>query len=271
MILKYGIKEFLEEKKFQNISPKTILNYSETLNQFYLFSINNEAIEIADVTPHFIKKYLNYCKEERKNKPVSLNSKLLILKVFFNYLQKEEIISLKENSASKINYLKSDVNIAVPTDEQIRQILRYYRRMNGRDKTIYSMRNSIIVVTLISTGLRLSEMLSIKWSDIDFEHYYMMVFGKSRISQGVPVSQKLRQELLEYKIYCEKHFKRLPEYVFTDHNGNQSTSDAIKNIFKRLNQALGFKDISISAHKFRHYYASVLVNTPVRESHASGS
>lgn len=263
MMLKYCIAEFLEEKKFQNISPKTLQNYSETLAQFYSFSVENEVIEVLGVTTNFIKKYLTYCKVERNNKPVSLNSKLLILKVFFNYLEKEEIISSKENSASKIKYLKTDVNIAVPTDEQIRQMLKYFRRLKGREKTFYSMRDSMIIIILISTGLRLSEMLSIKWSEIDFEHGYLLIFGKSRVSQGVPISQRLKQELLEYRIYCDKHFKHLPEYVFTNHKGQPSTPDAVKNVFKRLNEVLQFKDISISAHKLMHYYASVLVKNGV--------
>lgn len=111
MILKYCIKEFIDEKKFQNISPKTLRNYSETLKQFYSFAVEKEIIEVTDITPRVIKSYLNYCRDERNNNPVSLNSKLLILKVFFNYLEHEELITTKENATSKIAYLKTDVNM----------------------------------------------------------------------------------------------------------------------------------------------------------------
>lgn len=263
MLLKFAIKEFLEEKKFKNISPKTLSNYSETLTIFHAYCIQNQIIDLSDITQSTIKSYLRYCKDERNNKPVTINTRLLTLRIFFNYLESADIISPKENAPSKIEYLKTDDKIAVPTDQQIKDILSYFRRMKGRDKTFYVMRDSLMVITLISSGLRLSEMLSLKWENIDFQNGYMMIFGKARTLQGVPISHKLKQELLEYRIYCEKHFGSLPEYVFTNQKGEQATPDAVKNVFKRVNQTIGFKDISISAHKFRHYYASVLVKNGV--------
>lgn len=202
-----------------------------------------------------------WCKDVRGNKPVSLNSKLLNLKIFFNYLQDSEIS--KTNPTKKVEYQKTDIIIHVPTDDQIKEILSYFRKMKGRDKTLYSMRDSTIVVTLISSGIRLSELVSLKWLNMDFEHGFMMIFGKARTLQGVPISQKLKYELLEYRIYCEKYFGSLPEYVFTNRKGERTTADAVQNIFKRLNKELGFKDISISCHKFRYYYASVLVKNGV--------
>lgn len=264
LLIKHAKKEFLEEKSFKNVSEKTLSNYSETLSMFHSFCINNEVIDLADVTQGTIKSYLRYCKDERNNKPVTLNSRLLTLKIFFNYLESADIISEKQNAPKKIEYLKTDDRVIAPTDQQIKEILSYFRRMKGRDKTIYVMRDSLMVVTLISTGLRLSEMLSLKWENMDYENGYMLIFGKARILQGIPMSHKLKQELLEYRIYCEKYFGgSLPEYVFTNQKGQQMTPDAVKNVFKRVNQAMGFKDISISAHKFRHYYASVLVKNGI--------
>lgn len=261
MFIKFAIKDFLEEKKFKNVTPKTLENYSDVLKQFHSFCVENEVIDLADVSQHTIKKYLRYCKDVRNNKPRTVNSYLLILKIFFNYLEDAELY--KSNPTKKMEYLKTDVIVQVPTDDQIRDVLYYFRRMKGRDKSFYVMRNSLIVVTLISTGLRLSEMISIKWENTDFENGYLMIFGKARTLQGVPMSGKLKQELLEYRIYCEKFFGSLPKYVFVNRTGEQMTDDAVKNIFKRVNNAIGFKDISISAHKLRHYYASVLVKNGV--------
>lgn len=260
MILKHAIKEFLEEKEFQNISPKTLSNYSDLLKQFHLFCVDNNTIETSEVSAITIKQYIKYCKDVRNNKPVTINSYLLILKIFFNQLEKMDIITPIENPLKKVEYLKTDVIVKVPTDQQIKEVLSYFRKMRGRDKTFYIMRDSMVVVILISTGLRLSEMLSLKWESVDFEHEYMMVFGKARASQGIPMSNKLKQELLEYRIYCEKYFGKIPEYMFTNMTGEQMTPDAVKNLFKRVSKAVG---ANISAHKFRHYYASVLVKNGV--------
>ncbi|MDD3890173.1 MAG: phage integrase SAM-like domain-containing protein [Syntrophomonadaceae bacterium] len=134
-MIKFAIKEFLEEKKFKNVSLKTLQNYSETLTMFHTFCIKNEIVDLSDATQSIIKSYLRYCKNERNNKPVTLNSRLLTLKIFFNYLQNSEIS--KNNPSKKIEYLKTDVVIRIPTDDQIKEILSYFRRMKGRDKTLY--------------------------------------------------------------------------------------------------------------------------------------
>ncbi len=261
MLLKYAIKEFLDEKRFKNVSPKTLSNYKHTLEQFYTYALENEKIDLTDITQNTIKGYLRWCMEVRNNRPVSLNSKLLSLKIFFNYLENADISGT--NPPKKIEYLKTDIKIHVPTDKQIREILSYFRRLKGRDKTLYSVRDSMMVVILVSTGLRLSEMLSLKWENIDFQTGYMMIFGKARIVQGIPISERLKQELLEYRIYCEKNFGQLPEYVFINRKGEPMTPDAVKNVFKRLNKVMNYKDNAISCHKFRHYYASVLVKNGV--------
>lgn len=135
MLIKFAIKEFLEEKEFKNVSLKTLQNYSETLTMFHTFCIKNEIVDLSDATQSIIKSYLRYCKNERNNKPVTLNSRLLTLKIFFNYLQNSEIS--KNNPSKKIEYLKTDVVIRIPTDDQIKEILSYFRRMKGRDKTLY--------------------------------------------------------------------------------------------------------------------------------------
>ena len=83
LLIKFAIKEFLEEKEFKNVSLKTLQNYSETLTMFHTFCIKNEIVDLSDATQSIIKSYLRYCKNERNNKPVTLNSRLLTLKIFF--------------------------------------------------------------------------------------------------------------------------------------------------------------------------------------------
>src|SRR5690606_1130788 len=81
------------------------------------------------------------------------------------------------------------------------------------------------------------------------------VFGKKREYSSIPMSEKLRKEFCEYKIYCEQNFGKLPEYIFTSKNKKQLTDNAIKCMFKKLAIRMNFKDTRVSAHSFRHTFA----------------
>lgn len=82
-----------------------------------------------------------YCQKTRDNNVVTRNTKLHHLKIFFNYLQHEEIITEKENPIHKMKLAKEEVKIEVFQDEHIKQMLRYYRRLKARNKSFYAYRD----------------------------------------------------------------------------------------------------------------------------------
>ena len=128
--------------------------------------------------------------------------------------------------------MKEDTQIEVFTDIHIRKILAYYRRVKGKDKQFLAFRNSCIITTLLGTGIRIGELLNLQWSDIDEENYLMSIYGKNRRQETVPLTSKVIQELLEYKLFCERNFGTLSNYVFVKYNNSQMTYDSIKNMFK---------------------------------------
>jgi integrase/recombinase XerD len=66
------------------------------------------------------------------------------------------------------------------------------------------------------------------------------------------MTDKLKKEFMEFKLFTEQYFGTLPEYVFTDRKGNQLTDNAMKMIFKHLKAIMNFKNVRLSAHTFRH-------------------
>jgi site-specific recombinase XerD len=226
------------------------------LNEFHAYCIREEIIDTQEVTGNTIKGYILYCQKERKNNPKSCNHKIINIKAFFNYLEKElNLYTLKNNPVAKIKKLHEDIKIEVFTDRQINLMLNYFAHLKNRDKTFYAMRDTVIIITLISTGMRLGELVNIKWNDVNFEHNVITVFGKKRIQSSIPITEKLVKELAEYYLFCERQFKKLPQYLITDREGNQCTPDAIKNMFQRLSKVMNFKGVRLSAHTFRHYFA----------------
>jgi integrase/recombinase XerD len=91
---------------------------------------------------------------------------LMRIRAFLNYMVECEVI--KNNPAKKVKMQKDDVKIEVFSDEQIRQILNFYRRIKQRDKIYVAYRDYLIIVIILGTGIRLIEIINLKWTDIDF-------------------------------------------------------------------------------------------------------
>lgn len=255
MLLKFAIQDFLEDRRFKNLSPTTVKGYELFFKTFENYCSKKEIIDLDEITANTIKGFLLYLKNDKNNNPTSLNTKLKNLKSFFNYLVQEEILTEKRNPTLKLSYVKETIKIETFTDEQIKQILNYFKRLKNRDRTFYSVRDYTICIFLLGTGVRLGELINLRWKDINFESSIVTVIGKKRDYSSIPMSERLRKEMREYRIFCDRYFEELPEYVFTDNQGQQLTDNAIKNMFKRLKGIMNFKDVRLSCHTFRHTFA----------------
>jgi integrase/recombinase XerD len=255
LLLKFIIKDFLEDRKFNNCSPKTVTSYANTLNQFQEYCITKDYVNVDDITSATVKAYLNYCMEVRKNVPTSINHKIIDLKSFFHYCTRENIINEKRNPCEKLGKLKTDIRIEAFTDEQITQILNYYRSIKGKEKSFFAVRDYLIVLTLLGTGIRLGEAINIAWNDLDLTNSKVIVFGKKRMQRTIPVVEKLRKELVEWKLFQSQYLQgKNVEYVFSTVDGEKMSENAIKNIFRRLKEIMNFKNVRLSAHTFRHTF-----------------
>ncbi|KJB86158.1 integrase [Paenibacillus sp. E194] len=256
MLLKFAIKDYLEEKEYNNLSERTIHTYAFTLNEFQCYCGEQQIVSVEDVTTSTIKSYLLYCQKERKNNATTRNGKFRRIKIFFNHLEKEEIISSKQNPVRKLSYIKEDIKIEAFTDHHIKQMLNYLRRAKQRRHTFHYYRDYMIVVFLLGTGVRLGELVNLQWIDINFASQAVTVFGKKREQSSIPITDKLIKELAEYKVFCEQHFGKLSEYVFVSENkNNQMTVEGVKSMFQRLKAAMNFSNVRLSAHTFRHTFA----------------
>lgn len=254
MILKFAIQDFKEDREYKNISQNTIKAYLLTLNEFQKFCAEKEIINVTEVTPQVIKSYVVYLQKERGNNPTTRNTKLRNIKAFFNYLVESEII--EKNPAKKIAMAKTDLKIEVFQDHHIKKMLGYCRRNKQRWQSFHAVRDYMIIVFLIGSGVRVGELVNIQWKDIDLINNVITVFGKKRQQSSIPVTDKLKKELCEYKIYCQQYFKDQElDFVFVDKQNKQMSVNSAKCMFKELKNVMDFKDVRLSAHTFRHTFA----------------
>jgi len=122
-------------------------------------------------------------------------------------------------------------------------------------------RNRAILETLYSCGIRVSELVNLKLSDLFFEEGFIRVIGKGNKERLVPVSEKVEKELSFYLDHERKHMNILKgdeNIVFLNRRGQRLTRVMIFTIIRQLAQAIGLKKI-ISPHTFRHSFATHLL------------
>lgn len=117
----------------------------------------------------------------------------------------------------------------------------------------------MLILTLLGTGLRRTEAINLKWTDIDESNLSMRVYNsKGRIDSTVFMTEKLLKEMLFYKSFCSKHYSKLGDYVFVKRDNKQMTQNAIMLLFQNLQRKMNFKDVRVSAHTFRHTFCQRL-------------
>ncbi|MEY4289251.1 MAG: hypothetical protein RLZZ30_1339 [Bacteroidota bacterium] len=122
-------------------------------------------------------------------------------------------------------------------------------------------RNRAMLETLYSCGLRVSELVGLRFSDLFFEEGFIRVIGKGNKERLVPVSPQVQKEIDIYQQHIRNHLtiqKGSENIVFLNRRGAQLTRVMVFTIIKNLADAIGLKK-NISPHTFRHSFATHLI------------
>lgn len=251
MLLKFAYQDFLDDRKFKNTTKTNIKNYEMLLGKFVDYCIENQVVNVEEITFSHVRQHLLNC-QEKGDKASTNNSKLLRIRAFLNYMVECEVIN--NNPAHKVKRQKEDIKIDVFTDEQIRQMLSFYRRIRQRDKSYVAYRDYMMIVLIMGTGIRRGEIINLKWSDIDIVNKSISVFGKTRRKDTIPITDKLVKELGGYQTFCKQYWGNLSDYVFVKRDNTQMTDNSLMLVFRYLGKTMNFKDLRVSAHTFRHTF-----------------
>jgi integrase/recombinase XerD len=123
-------------------------------------------------------------------------------------------------------------------------------------------RNRAILETLYSCGLRVSELIDLRISNLYFDHGFVKVIGKGNKERLVPISEKAIKEIKNYlpdrNSMLYKIDKNNENFLFLNNRGKKLSRVMIFTIIKQLSEVIGLKK-TISPHTFRHSFASHLV------------
>lgn len=252
MLLTDAAKEFEFNCQCRKLSDKTIRNYGKLIG--YLLDYLKEQHKVLcleDVRPMYIKAYLMML-QERGAKPQYINDQLKAFKVLFRYLYEEGYTdSILTERIENVKQPKTIIKTF--TEQEVKKMTEYY---SGH--TFMEVRNRLMLMTFFDTGIRVSELIDLKLSQVKDE--YILIHGKGDKERVVPKSPLLNKWMFKYLSTRENFFayRRVPENVFLSRNGRPMTTEAIHRVIKIAGKAVGVsRDIRVSPHTCRHTFAQM--------------
>lgn len=237
MLIELAFKEMVSDKKFQGLTENSLTSYDSLWSTFSRFLIEEGIERVDDLSPRLFKKFLQWCEAVQGNSAITINTKLKLLRSFARWLHEEGITN--DYTCKNIKTVKTDTNPRIVHESDIRKALSYLRRVKRREDDFYSYRNHSILVFLIGTGLRASELCRLEWSHIDFNDQLITLNKtKSRTSQSVPLSETVLKELLAWKDYAQRFFNgKLPASLFCTRDKKPLTRNGLRLMFDRLRES----------------------------------
>ncbi len=243
------IKKYVEYLEIvKNYSDKTVRSYYDDLVEYSEF-LQNNFIDIDNVSYEIVTKYLKYLYERKINKN-SISRKLSSIRGFYNYLLRENII--ETNPFKEVSNPKRELYLPkFLKNEELDKIFSVCEE----DSPI-NQRDTLIIELLYATGLRVSELVNIKIGDIDFANKTIKVLGKGR-KERIVIYNNHTQEAMKkflnsgYRILNKKN----DNYLIINKEGSKLSERYVRVIINKLVTKAGL-DLKISPHTIRHTFAT---------------
>ena len=234
---------YLEIEK--NYSSHTILNYRLDLEGFEKF-LGTIPIEKADYLT--LRKYLAALKEKNLTSR-TVGRRLSALRSFFKFLSREGL--LKVNPMPALSSPKLDKHLPLfMTEDEVGKLIEAVIPKDERGR-----RDKAVLETFYSTGIRISELVSLDQDDIDFISGVVKVLGKGKKERMVPIGN---QAISVIRGYLDKR-KKQAEAVFLNRSGSRISAREVRNIVNKYIRLAGIKG-GVSPHTLRHSFSTHLLN-----------
>ncbi|GAA4326997.1 site-specific tyrosine recombinase XerD [Pontixanthobacter gangjinensis] len=238
----------------RGLSDNSIENYSlDLLKLINYLHVNNIELSPLKIDDRIIQEFIY---SVSKNLNARSQSRLISgLRSFFSYLVFEDY-----RNDNPLDLLESPkIGRKLPDTISIEEVDRIIASIDLSKNE--GERNRAIIETLYGCGLRVSELIDLKISDLFFEEGFIKVTGKGDKQRFVPISEYTIKFINIYKDQVRVHQVIKPEVtdtLFLNRRGNRLTRAMIFTIVKRLTEAAGIRK-KVSPHTFRHSFATHLL------------
>ena len=251
---KDAISDFKDYLKIERgLSINSIMSYEHDLIKLTKFLDVNKKIKPLKLDSEIIKEFIKHLSKDVS--PSSQSRIISGIRSFYEYLLFEKLI--KSNPLAEIEQPKTQRKL--PDTLSIDEINLMVLKIKKNKNEYY--RNIAIIETMYGCGLRVSELIHLKLSDLHLDEDFLKVTGKGNKQRLVPISQINKKCIMNYLKKSRSKNKINPTHtdtLFLNRRGKGLTRAMIFTIVKNLTKLAGIKK-NISPHTFRHSFATHLL------------
>lgn len=235
----------------RGLAENTIMAYRSDLKIFFDF-INLKGILFKDIEASDIADFSKY-RIKLGITPKSLHREICSLRRFFLFARQEKIIL--NNPCSDI--VLPRVAKRLPQTYRVESIDEML--LKTPKNQVRGLRDTAIIALLYGSGLRVSELLSLKLSDIDFMRGFLTTLGKGQKERVVPLNERALSLIVNYLTEARPSLlnENTSNFLFIRKGGESLSRQSIWKIIKKYAGLVGIKDLS--PHKLRHSFATHLL------------
>ncbi len=244
MLLNEAYLYFINEQFSKGNSNETLTYYQYNIPKFIEYCTEHNISEVTQLDESIFEDYKSYLLKNNKNtKKISLQTYVRAIKVFINWLSEK---NLTEKKIGKLTLIKPEITNIIPlSDIELQIILKSF------DNSYYGVRNKLIVLLMVDSGLRRGEVVSLLSDNVNMLNKTMLVYGKGNKERIVPFGEETKRQILKYNSLKEGEYEK---HFFQKQNGEPITENTIKCFFQDLKRDTGIK--RLYPHLLRHTFAT---------------
>lgn len=260
-ILNDYILDYIEYCEYRKrLDFKTIKAYKIDLKQYAEYCSDTSDSFCKDIVDNFITSlHKNY-------KPKTVKRKIASLKAFFHHMEYKEILA--ENPFAKLDIRFREAKL-LPKTISFHSIQIFLSTLYAQKKQATSeyqqrccIRDIAVIELLFATGMRISELCSLKPSDIDLESNNILIYGKGAKERIIQLGN---QEVLAALVLYQETFKKDIEvsgYFFVNRLQHKLSDQSVRFMINHYVKLAGISQ-HITPHMFRHSFATLLLEQDV--------
>jgi len=245
-----ALRDYLNHLEIERgLSEKTISGYKFDLKVFAEFldqNIFEKNWHLKSIKSRHIRSFLAYLKKERKNSPEAMNRKIVALHTFFKFLKRTGEYDIKDNPSKDFKKLKTEKKLPEYLSlDECKKLLDTIPGVSDEPK-----KDLALYQLFLQTGARISEVSSLKLSNLSFKEKYIKIKGKGNKERIIPLTDITIDYLKEYIKVRRPTVET--DIVFLNTYGKPISNNSIRNNLKKYYKAAGIYREGLAVHSLRH-------------------
>ena len=245
----------------KRLDEKTLKAYRIDLRQF---SEQTSSQEITEITSETLETYI--AKLHQQYKPKTVKRKIASVKALFHYLEYKDIIDRNPFNKIQVRFREPVILPKTIPLHTVETFLTTIYKQRSNAKTDYQKRNALrdaaVAELLFATGMRISELCTLKNEDVNLYEGIILIYGKGDKERRIQIGNDAVIHILEeYKNDFQTEIESC-KHFFANQSGKAFSDQSVRRMINKYT-SLAAIDLHITPHMFRHTFATSLLEADV--------